>query len=185
MNTCERYLTRARHIEVQIVGDDHYVTNTSRIMRGIEEKTANALLVKVNQIGSLTDMAEAVEAAHRAGFKTMMSHRSGETEDSTIADLGAWAASGSGTSLLSDGLIEQRLTTRKTVEGLDYGLGIIDFGNGWIGHSGQLIGWEALVLYDTDTGDVAVSIVNETSSILGAEIAIATIFPYYGETLGF
>jgi enolase 1/2/3 len=72
---------------VQIVGDDHYVTNTSRIMRGIEEKTANALLVKVNQIGSLTETAEAVEAAHRAGFKTMMSHRSGETEDSTIADL--------------------------------------------------------------------------------------------------
>ncbi len=73
--------------KVQIVGDDHYVTNTSRIMRGIEEKTANALLVKVNQIGSLTETAEAVEAAHRAGFKTMMSHRSGETEDSTIADL--------------------------------------------------------------------------------------------------
>jgi enolase len=73
--------------KVQIVGDDHYVTNTSRIMRGIEEKTANALLVKVNQIGSLTETAEAVEAAHRAGFRTMMSHRSGETEDSTIADL--------------------------------------------------------------------------------------------------
>jgi enolase len=73
--------------KVQIVGDDHYVTNTSRINRGIAEKTANALLVKVNQIGSLTETAEAVEAAHRAGFKTMMSHRSGETEDSTIADL--------------------------------------------------------------------------------------------------
>ena len=73
--------------KVQIVGDDHYVTNTTRIMRGIAEKTANALLVKVNQIGSLTETAEAVEAAHRAGFKTMMSHRSGETEDSTIADL--------------------------------------------------------------------------------------------------
>ncbi|MGB8022561.1 MAG: phosphopyruvate hydratase [Candidatus Nanopelagicales bacterium] len=73
--------------KVQIVGDDHYVTNTSRIMRGIKEKTANALLVKVNQIGTLTETAEAVEAAHRAGFKTMMSHRSGETEDATIADL--------------------------------------------------------------------------------------------------
>ena len=72
---------------VQIVGDDHYVTNTSRILRGIAEKSANALLVKVNQIGSLTETAEAVEAAHRAGFKTMMSHRSGETEDATIADL--------------------------------------------------------------------------------------------------
>ncbi len=73
--------------KVQIVGDDHYVTNTTRINRGIAEKSANALLVKVNQIGSLTETAEAVEAAHRAGFKTMMSHRSGETEDSTIADL--------------------------------------------------------------------------------------------------
>ncbi len=73
--------------KVQIVGDDHYVTNTSRILRGIAEKTANALLVKVNQIGTLTETAEAVDAAHRAGFKTMMSHRSGETEDSTIADL--------------------------------------------------------------------------------------------------
>jgi enolase len=73
--------------KVQIVGDDHYVTNTSRIQRGIAEKSANALLVKVNQIGSLTETAEAVEAAHRAGFKTMMSHRSGETEDATIADL--------------------------------------------------------------------------------------------------
>jgi len=80
-------ITAALGDKVQIVGDDHYVTNTSRIMRGIEEKTANALLVKVNQIGSLTETAEAVEAAHRAGFKTMMSHRSGETEDSTIADL--------------------------------------------------------------------------------------------------
>jgi len=80
-------ITAALGDKVQIVGDDHYVTNTSRILRGIEEKTANALLVKVNQIGSLTETAEAVEAAHRAGFKTMMSHRSGETEDSTIADL--------------------------------------------------------------------------------------------------
>ena len=80
-------ITAALGDKVQIVGDDHYVTNTSRIMRGIAEKSANALLVKVNQIGSLTETAEAVEAAHRAGFKTMMSHRSGETEDSTIADL--------------------------------------------------------------------------------------------------
>jgi len=80
-------ITAALGDKVQIVGDDHYVTNTSRILRGIAEKTANALLVKVNQIGSLTETAEAIEAAHRAGFKTMMSHRSGETEDATIADL--------------------------------------------------------------------------------------------------
>ena len=80
-------LTAALGERVQIVGDDHYVTNTERIIRGIKEKTANALLVKVNQIGTLSETADAVEAAHRAGFKTMMSHRSGETEDSTIADL--------------------------------------------------------------------------------------------------
>ncbi len=73
--------------QIQIVGDDHYVTNTERISKGIELKSANALLVKVNQIGSLTETAESVEMAHRAGFTTMMSHRSGETEDTTIADL--------------------------------------------------------------------------------------------------
>ncbi len=71
----------------QIVGDDHFVTNTERIARGIELKSANALLVKVNQIGSLTETADSVEMAHRAGFRSMMSHRSGETEDTTIADL--------------------------------------------------------------------------------------------------
>jgi enolase len=73
--------------QIQIVGDDHYVTNTERIEKGIELKSANALLVKVNQIGSLTETSAAVEMAHRAGFATMMSHRSGETEDTTIADL--------------------------------------------------------------------------------------------------
>jgi len=72
---------------IQIVGDDLFVTNTERIIRGIELNSANALLVKVNQIGSLTETAESVDMAHRAGFRTMMSHRSGETEDTTIADL--------------------------------------------------------------------------------------------------
>ena len=72
---------------IQIVGDDHYVTNTQRIARGIELNSANALLVKVNQIGSLTETSQAVEMAHHAGFATMMSHRSGETEDTIIADL--------------------------------------------------------------------------------------------------
>ncbi|HSN42534.1 MAG TPA: phosphopyruvate hydratase [Propionibacteriaceae bacterium] len=73
--------------KVQVVGDDLFVTNPVRLARGIEEKSANALLVKVNQIGSLTETMDAVDMAHRAGFKTMMSHRSGETEDVTIADL--------------------------------------------------------------------------------------------------
>ncbi|MCF3965392.1 phosphopyruvate hydratase [Streptomyces fuscigenes] len=73
--------------KVQIVGDDLFVTNPERLSRGIEEGAANALLVKVNQIGSLTETLDAVELAQRNGFKCMMSHRSGETEDVTIADL--------------------------------------------------------------------------------------------------
>lgn len=73
--------------KVQLVGDDLFVTNPERLARGIEENSANALLVKVNQIGSLTETLDAVELAQRNGFKCMMSHRSGETEDVTIADL--------------------------------------------------------------------------------------------------
>jgi enolase len=72
---------------VQIVGDDLFVTNPERLRRGIETRAANALLVKVNQIGTLTETLDAVSLAHRSGFATMMSHRSGETEDTTIADL--------------------------------------------------------------------------------------------------
>ncbi|MEV8505303.1 phosphopyruvate hydratase [Actinoplanes sp. NPDC051475] len=80
--------------KVQIVGDDLFVTNPTRIGRGIAEGAANAVLVKVNQIGSLTETLDAVDMAHRAGFKTMMSHRSGETEDVTIADLAVAVGSG-------------------------------------------------------------------------------------------
>ncbi|GAA0441190.1 enolase [Actinoplanes campanulatus] len=80
--------------KIQIVGDDLFVTNPQRLARGIAENAANALLVKVNQIGSLTETLDAVELAHRAGFKTMMSHRSGETEDVTIADLAVAVGSG-------------------------------------------------------------------------------------------
>ncbi|MBA2638582.1 MAG: phosphopyruvate hydratase [Nocardioidaceae bacterium] len=72
---------------VQLVGDDLFVTNTTRLQRGIADRAANALLVKVNQIGTLTETLDAVELAHRSGFRCMMSHRSGETEDTTIADL--------------------------------------------------------------------------------------------------
>lgn len=71
----------------QLVGDDLFVTNPERVARGIKEKAANALLVKVNQIGTLTETCDAVSLAQRATFRTVMSHRSGETEDSTIADL--------------------------------------------------------------------------------------------------
>lgn len=73
--------------KVQLVGDDLFVTNPERLARGIETGTANSLLVKVNQIGTLTETLDAVEMAQRAGFRCMMSHRSGETEDTTIADL--------------------------------------------------------------------------------------------------
>lgn len=80
-------LTAAIGDKVQIVGDDFFVTNPARLQEGIEKKAANALLVKVNQIGTLTETFDAVELAHRNGYRTMMSHRSGETEDVTIADL--------------------------------------------------------------------------------------------------
>jgi enolase len=80
-------LNRELGDKIQIVGDDLLVTNPQRVRRGIQEKTCNALLVKLNQIGTLTETIEAVELCHRAGWRTVTSHRSGETEDSTIADL--------------------------------------------------------------------------------------------------
>lgn len=80
-------LTGSIGTKVQLVGDDLFVTNTKRLSEGIEKGIANSILVKVNQIGTLTETIEAVEMAHRAGFTSVMSHRSGETEDSTIADL--------------------------------------------------------------------------------------------------
>ncbi len=73
--------------KVQLVGDDLFVTNTERLVKGIKAGTANSILVKVNQIGSLSETLDAVETAHKAGYTAVMSHRSGETEDSTIADL--------------------------------------------------------------------------------------------------
>ncbi|WP_420175900.1 phosphopyruvate hydratase [Luteococcus sp. OSA5] len=80
-------ITAALGEKVQLVGDDLFVTNVERLKKGIDEGAGNALLVKVNQIGSLTETVDAVNMAHRAGFRSMMSHRSGETEDVTIADL--------------------------------------------------------------------------------------------------
>ena len=77
----------AGNSRLQIVGDDLFVTNPNRIKQGIEQKAANALLVKINQIGSISETWDAVNTAHRAGFECVMSHRSGETEDSMIADL--------------------------------------------------------------------------------------------------
>lgn len=80
-------MTKAIGHNTQLVGDDLFVTNTKRLQRGIDEKSANSILVKVNQIGSLSETIDAVSLAHNKGFTSVMSHRSGETEDTTIADL--------------------------------------------------------------------------------------------------
>jgi enolase len=87
-------LTAALGDRVQIVGDDLFVTNPVRLRKGIDLRAANALLVKVNQIGTLSETLDAVDLAHRSGFRTMMSHRSGETEDTTIADLAVAVGTG-------------------------------------------------------------------------------------------
>lgn len=87
-------MTKELGSKIQLVGDDLFVTNPTRLARGIESHTANALLVKVNQIGTLTETLDAVSMAHRAGYRSMMSHRSGETEDTTIADLAVAAECG-------------------------------------------------------------------------------------------
>ncbi len=78
---------RSSAAKIQLVGDDLFVTNPERLKKGIDLGVANSLLVKVNQIGTLSETLDAVDMAHRAGYTTMFSHRSGETEDTTIADL--------------------------------------------------------------------------------------------------
>jgi enolase len=80
--------------KIQLVGDDLFVTNVERLQRGIDEHIANAILIKVNQIGSLTETIDAVTLGRRNGYKSIMSHRSGETEDSTIADLAVALSTG-------------------------------------------------------------------------------------------
>jgi enolase len=80
-------VTQALEKKVQLVGDDLFVTNKVRLKRGIDAKVANSILIKVNQIGSLTETLETMKLAKEAGYTTIMSHRSGETEDVTIADL--------------------------------------------------------------------------------------------------
>ncbi|MCK5486692.1 MAG: phosphopyruvate hydratase, partial [Desulfobacterales bacterium] len=79
---------------IQIVGDDLFVTNTRRIAKGIKEKSANAVLIKLNQIGTLTETLEAVQMTHKAGWNAVISHRSGETEDAFIADLAVATGTG-------------------------------------------------------------------------------------------
>jgi enolase len=87
-------LTQRLGKRVQLVGDDLFVTNVERLARGIKEDSANAILVKLNQIGTLTETLDAVEMAHKAGFRSVISHRSGETEDTTIADLAVATGAG-------------------------------------------------------------------------------------------
>lgn len=82
-----KYLTEKLGKKVQLVGDDFFVTNTKRLQEGIAKKTANAILIKVNQIGTLTETLEAIEMAQKANYTAVISHRSGETEDTTIADI--------------------------------------------------------------------------------------------------
>ena len=80
-------LTRAIGDKVQLVGDDLFVTNVERLATGIEKKVGNSILIKVNQIGTLTETLDTIQRANRAGYTAVVSHRSGETEDTTIADL--------------------------------------------------------------------------------------------------
>ena len=89
-----KYLTEKIGSKVQLVGDDLFVTNVERLSRGINESIGNSILIKVNQIGTLSETIDAVSMAHNAGYTTVMSHRSGETEDTTIADLSVALSTG-------------------------------------------------------------------------------------------
>ena len=123
-------LTEAVGDRVQLVGDDLFVTNTERLRRGIEERSANSILIKPNQIGTLTETLEAIEVAHQHGFTAIVSHRSGETEDTTIADLAVATNAGqikTGSASRSDRLakynqllrIEEQLGAASSFPGLD------------------------------------------------------------------
>ncbi len=125
-------MTKELGDKVQIVGDDLLVTNPERVRRAIKENAANALLVKVNQIGSLTETIEAVETCHRAGWRAVTSHRSGETEDSTIADLAVALNTGqikTGAPARSDRVAKYNQLLRIEAE---------------LGDTAKYAGWEAL-----------------------------------------
>ena len=110
---------------MQIVGDDLFVTNTERLSRGIKEQSANAILVKVNQIGTLTETIEAVQMATKAGFNSIISHRSGETEDTIIADLAVALNTGqikTGSASRSDRIAKYNQLLRIEVDLLDSGI---------------------------------------------------------------
>jgi enolase len=89
-----KLMTERLGSRIQVMGDDLFVTNTERLKRGIKEGSANSILIKLNQIGTITETLDAIEMAKRAGFTTVISHRSGETDDTTIADLAVAVNSG-------------------------------------------------------------------------------------------
>jgi len=82
-----KHMTRELGDKIQLAGDDLFVTNTERLKKGTKEKCGNSILIKLNQIGTISETLEAVKVAHKAGYTAVVSHRSGETEDTTIADL--------------------------------------------------------------------------------------------------
>lgn len=82
-----KHMTRELGDKIQLAGDDLFVTNTERLKKGTKEKCGNSILIKLNQIGTISETLEAVKMAHKAGYTAVVSHRSGETEDTTIADL--------------------------------------------------------------------------------------------------
>lgn len=127
-----KLMTKKLGGKIQIVGDDLLVTNPERVRRGIQENTANALLVKLNQIGSVTETIQAAELCHRAGWRTVISHRSGETEDATIADLAVALNTGqikTGAPARSDRVAKYNQLLRIEAE---------------LGETAHYAGWEAL-----------------------------------------
>ena len=127
-----KLMVKAMGDKIQLVGDDLLVTNPERVRRAIKENAANALLVKVNQIGSLTETIEAVETCHRAGWRAVTSHRSGETEDATIADLAVALNTGqikTGAPARSDRVAKYNQLLRIEAE---------------LGDTGKYAGWDAL-----------------------------------------
>jgi enolase len=120
-----KYLTEKIGDKVQLVGDDLFVTNVARLSRGISEDIANSILIKVNQIGTLSETIAAVNMAHNAGYTSVMSHRSGETEDNTIADLAVALNCGqikTGSASRSDRMAKynQLLRIEEQLEGVGY-----------------------------------------------------------------
>ena len=122
-----------------LVGDDLFVTNSKRLQKGIEESVGNSILVKVNQIGTLTETLEAVEIAHRAGYSAVMSHRSGETEDTFIADLAVATGVGqikTGSASRTDRIAKYNQLMRIEEE---LGLGANFLGLGALNYDGELL----------------------------------------------